>query len=310
MLSFKSGQLIAELEIFDGKKKLHKQIFVKDDDGSESEIKQIDLSSLIPKSFYTSMRNVNSQNMILFKKAIKENNKKYLNNNFNLEQYFETAMDLVKEIKKKVLIIPKEVKHTLFPVPMAESSRSYIGGPAGCGKSTWIAHYLKEYNKKYKKNDIYVFSPKLHDVAFEGKKLDYVKIDSTILENPLNVKEFYNSICIFDDIESITDKNLYAAVETFMKECYQIGRHPYNISVICVSHILLNGNRTKVQINESDYITMFPSCNFAPCEALCRRYLGFSKDQLSYIKNVNSRWVSIKKSFPQLIISQNEIKIL
>ena len=87
---------------------------------------------------------------------------------------------------------------------MAESSRIGVFGPAGVGKSTWISNFIKKYLEYYKDNKVYVFSPKLDDPAFKKiKNVHYVKLDDSLIKDPLDVSEFKDSICCFDDIESI-----------------------------------------------------------------------------------------------------------
>ena len=137
-----------------------------------------------------------------------------------------------------------------------------------------------------------------------------MKIDDSLLKDPLDVSEFKDSICCFDDIESITDKRLNNAVRVFRDQCYEIGRAPTNITTIAVHHVILANQATKIILNESEEVVLFPKSNFSAVSNLCRRYYGFDRDQLNYLKDVPSRWVVIKRSYPTCIISENAVKVL
>lgn len=309
MLSFKSGQRIAEVNYAKKKKgkKDNLTIYVKDNDTEKSEITHINRANLLPSSFFKKLPPTNVQ---LLKKALNESKKGYLNNNLNLQALYDDGQQKLEKLEKKYFEIPPEIGK-IEAVPMQESSRIGVFGPAGVGKSTWIGNFFKKYLQYYKDNKIYIFSPKLNDPAFEKiKAVEYVKIDDSILHDPLNVDEFRDSICVFDDIESITDKKLNNAVRVFRDQCYEIGRAPYNITTIAVHHVILGNERTKVILNESDEVVLFPKSNFAAISNLCKRYYGFTKDQLEYVRDVPSRWVVVKRSFPTTVISENAVKIL
>ena len=312
MLSFKSGQQIAEIEYKSKKdaKNKPKTIYVKDDEGDKNEMIGVNKDDILPKSFYTGLKNTGTTQLVLLKRAIRESKPGYLANNMNLKTAYDQAQLLLKDLEKKYFVIPKS-EGNIKPIPLQESSRMGVFGPSGVGKSTFIAQWLKTYKEKYPKNSIFVFSPKLNDPAFDKiKNLHYVKIDDSILASPLDVSEFQNSVCIFDDIESITNKALNEAVRRFRDQCYEVGRAPHNITTIAVHHVILANQATKIILNESEEVVLFPKSNFSAVSNLCRRYYGFDRDQLNYLKDVPSRWVVIKRSYPTCIISENAVKVL
>jgi len=306
MISLKSGLRVAEVNL--GKKKSEKQIiYVKDSDTGSSEVKHTDKSKLLPKSFFKGLPPANVQ---LLKNAINTNKKTMIGDNLNMQAKYDMAQEELGKLEKKYLEIPPQLGK-IEPVPMQESSRIGVFGPAGVGKSTWISNFFKKYLEYYKDNKIYIFSPKLDDPAFKKiKNLSYVKLDDSLIKDPLDVSEFKDSICCFDDIDSITDKRLNNAVRVFRDQCYEIGRAPTNITTIAVHHVILANDRTKIILNESDQVVLFPKSNFAAISNLCKRYYGFTKDQLEYLRDVPSRWAVVKRSYPTTIITENAVKVL
>ena len=311
MLSLKTGQPIADV-IYTDKKKKPKTLKLSEDITEVPEIIPDHLDELLPKSFYSGLRNVSSTGMILLKKAIKSRSPALLQGSAHLNDIYRAAVVILEDIVKKSFYIAPGEGH-LEVLPLQESSRISIMGPSGVGKSTWVGNFLLQYRKKYKKNKIFVFSPILDDDAFNKPTLDvsYVKLDDTLLADPLDISEFENSCLIFDDIESINDKKLQEAVIFFRDVCLETGRHR-NITVLCVSHIILNGAQSKKMLNESDEVVVFPRSNFNAIKNLCIRYYGFTKDDVNYLKTIGqqSRWAMVKRSFPTCIVSSNAIRIL
>jgi len=307
MLSFRRGTPIAEIQ---KNSKIVKTIYVTDIDNEQNDIDSPVRDQILPKSFYTNLRGVSPTNLILLKKAIRDSNINILPKNANIHEAYNQSQILLKELLRKSIQIPKEEGH-IQPIPMNESSRWGIFGPSGVGKSTFLSNLMNEYKKKYKKNDIFVISALTEDPAFEKIKPIYIKLDESVINDPLTIKEFKNSMICFDDIESITNKALKDAIFTFRDECLQVGRHE-NITTCCIAHGILMGAESKVLLNEADQVCVFPRSNFAAITNLVKRYYGFSKDDINYLKELGqrSRWAVIKRSFPSTIMGEQEIKVL
>ena len=197
-------------------------------------------------------------------------------------------------------------------IPPNDSFRLAVFGAAGCGKSTFVANLLKEYKKKYKKNKIYMISPTQDDPAYLDLKpvIDYIKIDESLIKDPMDFTEFDDCVIVFDDSEVLSGKKeLNTAIEMFRNQCLENGRKR-KISAIIINHVAQNGAQTKKVLNECQETVIFPKSNFSAVQRLAKAYWGFGKDDIEYLRTVKSRWCLVKSSYPQAILSEHQIKVL
>lgn len=190
----------------------------------------------------------------------------------------------------------------------------YMAAPSGSGKSTLAANYADFYRKLHPKHDIYLFSKVENDPAFKGiKRLYTIKADESLLEDGIDTKELSNSLVIYDDIDTVNDKNLYKMLTANMIDILETGRHR-NTSVVITSH-LINGNdraKTRSVLNESHKIVIYPkTTSWHSVKYFLKNYVGIEdKEMLEYIKGLKSRWVLVHKNHPQYILHENGAKII
>ena len=88
-----------------------------------------------------------------------------------------------------------------------------------------------------------------------------------------------------------------------------VGRH-YNISIIFTSHIICNGLETKGILNEAHSITIFPNnMGNRSLKYVLDSYLGLDKRQIEKIKNFDSRWMTIIRTYPQSLLTEKFITL-
>ena len=198
-----------------------------------------------------------------------------------------------------------------LPDPSIERQILYITGRSGSGKSYYTKKYLEQYKNIYPKNPIYIFSALDNDVSLDDLKgLKRIKLNDELLNEELTSVDFENSICIFDDTDCITNKKILKKINEIKDSILQTGRH-HNVSAIITTHTACNGSMTKMILNECHSITIFP-CGLGnrSLKYLLDSYLGFDKNQIKKIKNIPSRWITIIKSFPMIILSEKEAYVL
>ena len=245
MLSIKSGE---PFSVIKKKDKIIETVYIKDFDDSNTEKLNNDIEELIPKSFFTKHhKNITDTSITLIKRALKLNDISILKTDA-LIQIYNDAKLIIDENKYKVLGCKRDEIFQLLP-PKNHFSCA-VFGPSGVGKSYWISQFLHEFKKKYKnKRPIYIFSPIQDDPAYKSIKPIYIRIDESIIENPLKCYEFENGLCVFDDIESLS-KDYQKIITDFRDTVLEIGRHS-NIDIISVHHVIQGGSATKKIINES-----------------------------------------------------------
>lgn len=319
MLSLSTGKILATID-YKGekadKRAKNKCIYV-NTNTEDTERPMLDSKvrdTLIPKSFYNELK-ISSHKLIILKKHIREQTEP---DDESLKILYNKANELLDEILRKEINFDKK-EATIFPTVPADSwfGHTAVFGASGSGKSTWISHYLTKIKEVYKGCNIYVFSLVKDDPAYTKSKLNpiYIQIDEDLLDNPLNVKEFAGtpknpSIIIFDDSDLHHDKKIADALELFRDQVLEVGRHK-SISAICVSHVILNQKHTKKVLNECSRVVLFPANNFASIQNYLRRYLGFQRDDINFIKNIGkvSRWCMLCRDYPMLVVWETGVKI-
>ena len=188
----------------------------------------------------------------------------------------------------------------------------YVSGPSGSGKSTWASQFCKEYKKLHRKNKIVLFSPIQDDDNInELNPISFTLNAENILdeESKVTLEELKDTLCIFDDIDAISDKKIRDGVRGLLSEILLTGRH-YNISTVCTSHILCNWKQSRDLLNESHMVVFFPKTNAYHIKNYLKNHCGFSKDQIQKILRLPSRWVAVHKNYPNYIISKDQAYII
>lgn len=195
---------------------------------------------------------------------------------------------------------------TLNPIPDITLERNivFVAGRSGSGKSHFCSQWLREYKKLYPDNPIYVFSLVDSDDKIDDIGVNRIKIESSLITDPLKIEEFEESCLLFDDIDVIDDKKLREAVYGIMNKGLEIGRH-YKVSMMITNHLLTNGRDTRRILNEAQFITIFPaSGSFGGIAYMLKKYMGFDTHEIKRVKTARSRWVYIRNTAPMCIVTQ------
>ncbi len=206
---------------------------------------------------------------------------------------------------------PKEMIQHL-PNKKRERDILYICGQSGSGKSYYTMQYANEYKKMYPKNPIYLFSSLNEDKGSidKVKGLKRIKLQPELLRSELTTKDFENSLVIFDDTDVIRDKLMRLKVLSILNMLLETGRHS-KTSVVLTYHLPTNGLETRRILNEAHSVTIFPAnCGGRAMKYLLENYFGMSKEDIKRVKKLPSRWVTIIKTYPNVVLYEKGAYVL
>tara|TARA_R110002072_G_scaffold192549_2_gene349589 strand:+ start:16126 stop:17070 length:945 start_codon:yes stop_codon:yes gene_type:complete len=278
---------------------------------AENQIKQENKFALIPKHFFNDNK-VNKTEQKELRKLINEDAPLTSSSTDHIELLYDKAKNLIDgKLKKEVDF--GDLKNTnLFPLPQKFSERIYVPAPSGSGKSTWISLYLKQLRLKNPNRKINILSRVPHDAPLDKfKNRNRITLTAEAFHNnPLKVEDFKNEIMIFDDIDTILDKDLVKYLRNFRDDVLEVGRH-FGITCISTSHIITNHQATRTLLNEAQAVVLFPrGSSFYQIRNYLERYLGLTPNEIKTIRDIPSRWVYFWNEYPKYLIHEKGATIL
>lgn len=304
MLSLKRGK---EIAIFDNGILKGKKVFIYAENDftkkkpSEFIIEAKERVKLIPTHYFRNKR-IKIKDEKILKNHIKNDHK--LNEiDEPLHEHYIKIQQLIEErLKTNLDFQDKNVK--LFPLPQKYSERIYVPAPSGSGKSTWIGEYLKQLRIKYPNRTIVIFSRVDKDKPLDRfSNVERINLED-FAEDPPKVEDFKGDILIFDDVDTILDRDIVKVLRKFRDDVLEVGRH-FNITCISTSHLIANFHATRTLINEAQAVVLFgKGGSFGQIRSFLERYLGFDREFIDELKDLPTRWFYIHKEYPQYIIHE------
>jgi adenosyl cobinamide kinase/adenosyl cobinamide phosphate guanylyltransferase len=218
----------------------------------------------------------------------------------------------------------KELRHPETEVQLSDGYRfqlainketerqiGYICGASGSGKSYFAKQFILEYHKAYSGRPIYIISALTEDTTLDSLKcIKRIKLSPEFLADELKSSDFADSLVILDDTDTISNKKMRNKVNQIRDDILSTGRH-YNVSCLVTTHTPCAGLETKLILNESHFITIFPAGLGGRAKAyLLETYLGLDKLQIKKLKDIDSRSITFIKGFPQVVLAERNAYIL
>jgi hypothetical protein len=165
---------------------------------------------------------------------------------------------------------------------------------------------FKEYKKMFPKRNIYVISSIAEDKSIDSLKPKRIDVmHSEFMFDEFTAEDFKDSLVIADDVDVFQTK-VKKKVLSIINSILQIGRH-FNVSLCFTTHNLTIGAETKVLLAEAHIITLFPKTTGSRAlKYILDAYLGIDKSQITKLKKMKSRAVSIIRGYPQVVIGEQE----
>lgn len=210
----------------------------------------------------------------------------------------------------------KNPERTLFPCFQPRTpdhnNRIFVSAPTGAGKTTFVSTVIQEYKNRDPDKHVYIFSPYERDKSIDTRlnPEDYTRITP----DDYTREALKNSFVVCDDIESLEDDKAQKKMNTMIKRLLQAGRHDL-IDTCLINHTLMDYQKTKKIIGESNYVVLFPNNgNDAEIENYLKSYVfGRSKSQQPEIDRIvrmpmtESRWVVIHKGSPMYVVTEKKL---
>jgi hypothetical protein len=243
---------------------------------------------------------------------------------FNYEQCGKPIVKIIEQGKKDRIIYldeKSEATHNypsivlkenqtfqLIPDKTKERTIHYVCGASGSGKSYWTSNLANEYRKIYPKNPIYILSPLESDESIDRvKDAKRIKLGQEFLNVELDENSVDNCLTIWDDCDSVIEKKMKQHLREFSLAILNRGRHT-KTSMIYLSHVACEGISTKPILNECHSITFFPATlGGRTRKYLLDNYLGLDKKQCERIAKMESRAITVLKTYPQVVVTEKEL---
>jgi hypothetical protein len=203
----------------------------------------------------------------------------------------------------------------LQPIPSDRTGRSvfYVSGASGTGKSYFMSRLCKQWNVQYPDCSIYLFSFVEHDANYDDiENLHKIPLTEEIMEQELIWDEFRNSLLVFDDYDSTSNKKLKGWIEFLLNHLLVQGRH-LKASIAMTSHTNTDYKRTRLILAESTHLVVYPRVSSTKSLTyLLKNYTSLNNDEIREVfrQGRSSRWVCIHKSPPQFILTENSVSLI
>ncbi len=232
------------------------------------------------------------------KRAIKMN--KIPMDDDEVEEMYIEANNLINSKKNKEIMINDG---SMVPLPNIEKKeRLYVAGPSDSGKSTYAAGYIREFKRHFKKREFYIFSRVQEDIVLDKLKPLRIVINEELVENPIDPSELGKSLVLFDDIDTIKEKDIRETVQHLRDDLLETGRHE-DIYTISTSHLLMDYKKTRTLLNEATSVTFFPQSGSSyHIKRFLKEYCGLDQKMIKTILVLPSRWVTVYKTYPMYIL--------
>lgn len=219
------------------------------------------------------------------------------------------AKKQIKQAAETELYVPDGY---VVPIMDEKTSRYFIAGPTGSGKSTIAADLIRQYKKQFPFNKVYLFSRVGSDPVLDGLKgVKRIPLDDNFIDYPPDsTAEYKNSLCVFDDIDTLRPKKLKDAVLAVREDILQVNRK-FGTTLICTEHQLMNYKQTRNLLTDCEFVTFFPkSGSVYHINRFLKTYAGLNKAQIQKVLSLNSRAVTIHKCYPMYILSEHNVYLL
>lgn len=192
---------------------------------------------------------------------------------------------------------------------------SYVAGPAGCGKTIYVATQIKAYKKIWPDNPVFgICKTRMEDDrGYKGLGVKQLSVEALrkTKKGKIDLKDMFGNagcLIVFDDWDSFDKGTDRAYVLALMQDALNLGRKLL-ISVMVTSHQLTNYLETRPIIAEAESVTLFPRDTMRAAMSYMATKIGLSKEIVARLPK-KGRWVTCHKTNPMYLLSETEAELL
>lgn len=243
------------------------------------------------------------------------------------DEYFQ--IPLAKKRKKlptdDTVFKCKSNEHIVPYYNPKERVTMFIAGAQNCGKSYFVAEFLKTYKLMHPKRPVYLFTGLSEkDKHFSKFDIREIIMDSTNVGD-LDLEKLRTDdktgkrkgcLLIFDDTDRIRDKGLMQKVYKLLDDALANGRDHEtqkgvaDIDILVTNHEINDYQRTRGILTNCNYVVLFPFYSLATQMNLIMDKIGISKDTQKKILQYKGRAVIIRKIAPLYCVMKKKVFLL
>jgi hypothetical protein len=187
----------------------------------------------------------------------------------------------------------------------------YCAGASGSGKSHFVGNFIKEYMKVFPGHPVYVFSRDEADPALDKNEgIQRILLNETFKDdaNPITADDFINSLCIFDDIDTLHDEMILWKIRQLRNDILETGRKKM-IYVCTTSHQICDFSKTRSVLLEATHVVFYKG-DAHNAQGYLTRYAGQSIKDAKKIMALPSRWICHSRHYPGYLLYDTGIQLI
>ena len=227
-----------------------------------------------------------------------------------LRELYQKVLDDDKKLTN--LELPYGSTFQVCPDPDPKARQViYASGTSGSGKSFFAKNFCEMYIELFPSRKVYLISKLTEDATLDSMvpKPLRLSIDKFIEDGEdIDIEDFRETCIIFDDYDTFTGK-ARDMVQNLIDTLATMGRHTVT-TMLCLSHKFSDYKRTAIILSECQYVVVYPFASSAhSIKYMLSTHFGLSTKQIKDLRKMG-RWVCLKKTYPQAIISAECAKLL
>ena len=222
------------------------------------------------------------------------------------------GLDYLKQYPRHKIVLISGIPREDEKIFYCGNREKIYSKKTGCGKIIADIKKLHEKDRELTEKELDKIE-KMEEKIKNCKSCGFfkkLKIDESILDDPIDISIFKDCLVIFDDIDRLNDDEIIKELEKIKKKIFNSGRTS-GISVMTIDQLALSGYKTQNEKNNSLNIIVFPQLSPKhQVASYLKKYLLYDNNTISKILQLPSRWVMLNSCVPNYILWDQGCELL